>query len=84
MHIKLRDELCGEYIHTRVFMGPDKDRLSLTGTLVMRIGEWQLFGAALLRGAKQTQDHLTVSLLDNSGIRSYWWKPKAEEQLDGH
>ncbi len=52
MIIKFRDERKGEHIHSRVFVGPDEDHLALAGTLIMRLGEWQTLGAALLLGAK--------------------------------
>lgn len=52
MIIKFRDERRGEHVHSRVFMGPDEDHLALTGTLIMRIGEWQTLGAALLIGTE--------------------------------
>ena len=68
MIIRLRDERKGPYIHSRVFMGEDEDHLKLTGKLVMDIGEWQLFGAALLMGAQQTKGHLIVQLPDDQKI----------------
>jgi hypothetical protein len=54
MIVKLRDELKGKHVHSRIFMGVDEDHLQLCGTLVMDIGAWQIFGAALLLGA----DHM--------------------------
>lgn len=60
MHLKLKAELLGEHVHEHVFVGPDRDHLALAGTLVMDIGQYQLFGAALLMGAKKTQGLLTV------------------------
>jgi len=39
-----------EFIEQRVFVGPDRDRLQLAGTLRLRPGEKQEFGAALLLG----------------------------------
>ena len=68
MIIKLRDERRGEHIHTRVFIGEDKDHLALSGTLVFRVGEWQLFGAALLLGMEQMKGHLTVQHPDDQKI----------------
>jgi len=68
MIIKLRDERQGNHIHTRVFMGEDEDHFKLTGRLVMDVGEWQLFGAALLLGAEQTKGHLIVQHPDDLKI----------------
>ncbi len=68
MIIRMRDERRGDHIHTRVFMGKDEDHLKLTGTLVMDVGEWQLFGAALLIGADQTKGHLVIHYPDNKKI----------------
>ena len=62
MVIKLRSELRGQHVREAVFGGPDREHLALLGNLTMNIGEWQLFGAALLMGAKQTKGHLTVIL----------------------
>lgn len=53
MIIKFRDERRGNHVHSRVFIGPDEDHLALAGTLVFNIGEWQMFGACLLSGAKR-------------------------------
>jgi hypothetical protein len=68
MIIKLRDERRGPHIHTRVFIGEDEDHLKLTGTLIMDVGEWQLFGAALLMGAQQTKGNLIVQHPDDQKI----------------
>ena len=64
MYLRLRSERKGSHVHQRVFVGPDSEHLALAGTLVMNIGEWQLFGAALLLGAKATKGHLTVDSPD--------------------
>ena len=60
MYLKIKSELLGAHVHERLFVGPDKEHLALAGTLVFDIGEWQLFGAALLLGAQQTQGNLIV------------------------
>lgn len=60
MIIKLKSELLGNHIHERVFVGPDEDHLALAGMLTFHVGEWQLFGAALLLGADCTKGHLRV------------------------
>lgn len=50
----------GGMVAERVFVGEDLDSLQLAGTLNLRIGEWQLFGAALLLGAQKTKGNLEV------------------------
>ena len=60
MTIKLKSEQKGDHIHERVYVGTDRDHLALAGELVFRVGEWQLFGCALLLGAGQMRGHLEV------------------------
>ena len=62
MIIKLRSEKLGEHIHDTIFMGEQEGSLASVGKLVMRIGEWQIFGATLLLGAKSTGGQLIVKL----------------------
>lgn len=52
---ELRSIRKGEHIHTTVFSGIEGQTLANTGTLVQSIGEWQLFGALLGLGAKNSQ-----------------------------
>ena len=70
--IKFRDERKGEHVHSRIFMGPDEDHLALTGRLIMRIGEWQLFGAALILGVEEVNrghpERLTLLLPDQQQV----------------
>jgi len=68
MVIRLRDELLGRHTHTRVFIGKDEEHLQLTGTLVMDIPEWQLFGATLLLGAKATNGRVELQLPDSDAM----------------
>ena len=60
MYLVLKSDRRGDHIHERVFMGPDAEHLALTGTLIMDVGQWQEFGAALLLGATQMHGNLTV------------------------
>jgi hypothetical protein len=60
MVVKLVSERNGDHVQQQVFVGEDEDHLALAGTLMFRIGEWQLFGAALALGAKQTMGQLRV------------------------
>lgn len=50
----------GEHVHARVFVGAQRHALGKAGDLVFRVGEWQLFGAALGLGAAQTMGHFEV------------------------
>lgn len=68
MIIRLRDVRKGDHIHTRVFIGEDVDHLALAGRLVFKVGEWQMFGAALLLGAQQTKGRLVVQHPDDLKI----------------
>lgn len=69
MHLKLVSrrgggESSGSHIRIRVFMGEDKDHLALCGNLTFRVGEWQLFAAALRLGSQWTQGHLSLIVED--------------------
>ena len=68
MIIKLRSERKGDHVHERVFMGVDNDHLKLTGALIMDVGEWQVFGVALMLGAEQMKDGLIVLNPDDRNI----------------
>ena len=84
MVIKLRSEKRGEHIHETVFMGVDRDHLQNAGVIVMRIGEWQMFGALLLMGAEQVKktrqsqgvDYLDVEVLQDG------WSPKDSAKFE--
>lgn len=45
--IKLRGMRRGEHVHCTVFMDHADGTYANLGTLIMRVGEYQLFGAAL-------------------------------------
>ena len=60
MVIKLRSKRSGPHVHEDVFVGPDKDHMSLAGRLTFDVGQWQLFGAALKLGASKTDGQLEV------------------------
>ena len=60
--IKLRAELLGAHVHVRAFQGLDEDHLALTGTLVKRVGEWQIFACVMRMGAELTNGQLQVIL----------------------
>jgi hypothetical protein len=64
LHFKLCSKRHGEHIHTTIFSGEEGHTLANTGTLVQRMGEWQLFGAFLKLGAEynlSTQTHALVT-----------------------
>lgn len=73
MHIRLRDKRGGDHVHTRVFVGPDKDHLALAGELTFNVGEWQLFGAALFQGVARMYSQgaeLTIDAPDATEVVS--------------
>ena len=47
-------------VKSHIYIGPDKDHLQLAGALVLDIGEWLTFGAALLLGARAMHGTLHV------------------------
>ena len=71
MHIRIRSKAIGKHVVARVFCGEDEDHLALAGRLCLRVGEWQLFGAALLLGAARTHGHLTVDSPDDTVVAQY-------------
>jgi hypothetical protein len=68
MVIRLRDEVRGNRVHSRVYIGPDGEHLQLAGSLVLDVGEWQLLGAALLLGAAETWGRLAVEYPDDLAV----------------
>lgn len=58
----------GDLVHETYFMGNEGQLLAKIGTLVMDIGSWQLFGAALLLGADKTLGPLKVIFQDQEEI----------------
>ena len=70
MIVKFRDEKRGpERIHSRVFIGPDADHLQLAGEIEFsHIGEWQLFGTAILMGSRRMGGQLQVEFPDDLEI----------------
>jgi hypothetical protein len=51
--IKLRSSWTGAHVSQRIYVGWDKDHLQLAGTLMLDVGQYQEFGAALLLGAER-------------------------------
>lgn len=69
MHVKLRGNVMGDgRIRETVFVGPSPHVLQNAGTLVLNVGEWQLFGAALMLGAGRTNGDLAVESNDDEVI----------------
>lgn len=63
MHIRVREVQPGSYTKSSIFVGPDKDHLSLAGVLLLSPKEAQLLGAVLFLGSTQN-DRLTVDHFD--------------------
>ena len=68
MIIKLHSERRGEHVHERVFVGWDAEHLALAGTLVLDVGQWQEFGAALMLGAQRMHGRLRVLSPDDMAV----------------
>ncbi len=62
MLLKMRSSKSDSHVYADVFVGEEGQTLAHAGSLCLRTGEWQLFGAALKLGAEQTQGHLTVEI----------------------
>ena len=67
-NITLRQTRVGERIKTQVHIGPDADHMQLAGTLVLSVGETQVFGAALYAGARLMVGALSVKTPDDAVI----------------
>ena len=73
MKLNLRvDAVGGEHVHCTLFMNGGN-----CGTLCFRVGEYQLFGAALLMGADKTQGQLEAKSDDR--VFKKWAKAKSKE-----
>lgn len=66
LHITLRAELRGSYVHQRIFIGTDADHVALAGTLVHRINEWRTFSTALMLGVDVFND--VISMVKTANI----------------
>jgi hypothetical protein len=62
--ITLRSRLLGPHVHSSVFIGEDADHLVLAGTLTFTVGQYQIFGAALLAAAEQLGEQHLITLPD--------------------
>jgi hypothetical protein len=55
------DHVDAEHVHVSLFVGPSDGTIALSGRLVLRTGEYQVWSAALTLGAKEMGfDHLIV------------------------
>jgi len=70
MNIKIRGEVRGNHIRTKIFIGEDAEHLQLAGVLMLRVGEWQLFNVALSMGASNMEGHLVVECPDDKKVLS--------------
>ncbi|MCU0913001.1 MAG: hypothetical protein MUC88_00385 [Planctomycetes bacterium] len=66
--IRIESEAKGGHVHMRVRAGETPGQLALCGLVIMTVGEWQLFGAALLLGAERMCGHLGVELPDQDVV----------------
>lgn len=57
---KLRSKRIGPHVHTTVFSGVEGQTLANTGTLVQTVGEWQVFGALLVMGARRMYPRVKI------------------------
>lgn len=64
MIAKITGKRNGHHVHSQVFMGEDVNHLALNGDLTFTVGEWQIFVASLMIGAKQSMGHLKVIVND--------------------
>ena len=76
--IKLRSEKRGEHLHTTIFMGKKGQTLHNCGTLAFRMGEWQLFGAALTLG----QDRMNRNDHKYLEVVTEWQSPDQEGKAE--
>lgn len=61
MELKLRlKRTANNQIHVTFFIGEAGQTLQNAGSILVHIGEWQLFGAAVLHGSKIMQKHLSL------------------------
>jgi hypothetical protein len=73
MKLNLRvDEVAGDHVRCTLFMNRAN-----CGDLCFRVGEYQLFGAALLMGADRTQGQLEAKSDDR--VFKKWAKAKSKE-----
>lgn len=64
MVFKIHYEKLGQHVHQRVFVGPDGGHLALSGKLVMREEEAEVFHHALLVSQSINKD-LEVLLMED-------------------
>jgi hypothetical protein len=59
--IKLKSEASiNDTIRETVFVGVEGQTLQNAGSLLLRMGEWQMFGALMLIGAEQVRAHRAI------------------------
>jgi hypothetical protein len=62
---ELQDAANVEKVDVDVFVGQEVGKLEFAGRLRLRVGEWQIIGAALLLGADATRGHLRIPSKDS-------------------
>lgn len=81
MILKTRLEKRGQHVYVTVFMGDDSDHMKNSGTLVMDLGQWQLFGTALLFGQDSMKGRFTFVVEDEMKVLAEFneeWRKFAE------
>ena len=61
MVFKLRSTITGGHVDVQLFVGSDEDHLALSGTLKLRLTEYQLFIAMMELGAVESKDEFVHS-----------------------
>jgi hypothetical protein len=76
--IKVRSEkLPGERIRDTIFIGEKGQTLQNAGSIILRVGEWQMFGALLLMGAEQVRRHRSPQGVEpDVEVVTEGWKPE--------
>lgn len=53
--LKFRAKQLGAHMHCSVFVGASVDNLALSGTLVLRVDEWETFAKMIDLGAREVR-----------------------------
>lgn len=78
LEMKWRVKRRGEMNVVEVFLGEQYQILQKAGIFRLRLGEYQLIGAAIGIGVKQMQDHLTFNIENEEEILKSWSEEKGE------
>ncbi len=56
MIFKIRSDIRGGHVKAQVYVGPDEDHLALSGRLILRLQEYQIFLAVMKFGTVESGD----------------------------